>query len=78
MDTYEVMHGFSGVFAVSGTLLNSDAGLAAVHETKNAVGVRLRLSVSPTMMLRIVVLQFFKVPCRASANVVLSHLKAHV
>ena len=39
------MHGFSGVFAVSGTLPNSDAGLAAVHETKNAVGVRLRLSV---------------------------------
>lgn len=39
MNSYESMHGFSGIFALLGNNTNSDNGMAVVHETKDATGV---------------------------------------
>ena len=44
MNTLETLHGFSGVFALLGNAVNSDTGLAVVHETKDATGVRACIS----------------------------------
>ncbi|KAI1788538.1 hypothetical protein LXA43DRAFT_1097231 [Ganoderma leucocontextum] len=38
MDTFETLHGFSGVFALLGNVPNSDSELVEVHETKDAIG----------------------------------------
>lgn len=35
-----MLHGFSGVFALLGNIPNSDSGLAKLHETRDAKGVR--------------------------------------
>ncbi|KAI1784324.1 hypothetical protein LXA43DRAFT_1066862 [Ganoderma leucocontextum] len=38
LNTYESLYGFSGILALVGSNANSDAGLAVVHETKDAAG----------------------------------------
>ncbi len=42
---YESLYGFSSVLALVGSNLNSDGGLAAVHETKDTARVSAHLSV---------------------------------
>ncbi|KAI0630984.1 hypothetical protein C8Q77DRAFT_1159701 [Trametes polyzona] len=38
MDSFQNVHGFSGVCALIGNVVNSDTALAMVHETEDAVG----------------------------------------
>ena len=39
VDSLQELHGFAAVVALIGNVVNSDSGLAMVHETKNALGV---------------------------------------
>ncbi|OJT12713.1 hypothetical protein TRAPUB_10741 [Trametes pubescens] len=38
MDSFQAIYGFSGVYALLGNVANSDAGLAEVYETQDALG----------------------------------------
>ena len=78
MDNFEMLHGFSGVFALLGSVPNSDSGLAKLHETKDALGVGLLFSLSNVDDIQLNPRQFFQARCRADKDEVLTHLKAHV
>ena len=48
LDGFQNDHGFAAVGALIGNVVNSDSGLAIVHETTNARGVRIKLYNSST------------------------------
>ena len=48
LDGFQSDHGFAAVGALIGNVVNSDSGLAIVHETANARGVRIKCRSSLT------------------------------
>ena len=79
MTSCEAINGFSGIFAVLGNNANSDSGLAAIYETKDAEGVCPSTFNHRTRYQRADLrLKFFESRCRTNIDGALTHLKAHV
>ena len=78
----QALHDFAAVGALIGNVVNSDSGLAMVHETSDATGVSFQSShtyyLETTAQKLIGLKQFFETRCRGDSDEVLTHLKAHV